>query len=108
MTYYHASPARLADGELVSIGFPANFADEPMEHVFFSDNMTAAEYWADFLGNEEFAEILGYWRDVYIYAVEPTGSYEPDPENDYMGVEGCYQTASPLRVISLKATQKGQ
>jgi rifampin ADP-ribosylating transferase len=108
MTYYHASPAILRPGDLVEPGYPANFADEPMGYVYLADNPESAEFWAEFLGGESMAEHLGYWPEVFVYEVEPTGSLEPDPWCEYNDVPGCWRSEAPFKVISVHSVQKGE
>lgn len=99
MNYYHASEAALSPGDRIVTGYPANFFDTQMEHVFFSDNLESAEFWAEFLGGESRAENLGYWPEVKIYLVEPEGGFESDPWGEFHDVRGTYRTRSPLRVV---------
>jgi hypothetical protein len=98
MPYYHASPHALAPGDKIEVGHPANFNSVPMAWVYCADNMESAEFWADFLGGESQAEKLGYWPEITIYEVEPTGYLEPDPWCVYYDVKGCWQSKAPLIV----------
>jgi hypothetical protein len=100
MTFYHASPAILRPGDKVEVGHLANFSEVPMSHVFFADNLESAEFWAEFLGGESMAEKLGYWPEIFIYEVEPTGYYDPDPWCVYYDVPGCWRSTEPLTVLT--------
>ncbi|SRR6266581_517258 len=107
MTFYHATRTRLRPGDLVVPGRPANFSDEPSGLVFFSDNLTSAEFWEEFLGGETAADKLGYWPDTFIYEVTLEGPYEPDPWCEYHDVEGGFQSEHPLRVVGQTAQTVG-
>jgi len=99
MTYYHASPAIFKPGDKVEPGHPPNFFEEPVSQVWLTDNLPSAEFWAEFLGGESMAEKLGYWPEVFIYEVEPTGNLEPDPWCEQYDVPGCWQSEQPLVVL---------
>lgn len=107
-TYYHASLKVLSPGTPVELGHPSNFSPVPLAWVFFSDNLAANDFWADFLGGESMAEKLGFFPDVYTYVIEPPEYYEPDPWSEAHKVKGCWQTKSPLIVKSLLRVDKGE
>lgn len=70
--YLHGTKADLQVGELIVAGKPANFGDRERisRHVYFTGTLDAAAWGAELAVGE------GPGR---IYAVEPTGPFEDDP-----------------------------
>lgn len=96
--WYHGSPYRIGDGELVRPGQdPVNADDGPLPHVFFTSAPHDAAGWAQegsrYL-NEENSP--GWTTYPHVYEVEPTGPHEEDPQGEF---EGDRRSAHPLRVV---------
>lgn len=96
-TYYHGTKARLKSGDLIEPGFKSNYGSQRIaKFVYFTETLEAATWGAE-LAQGEGAEA--------IYLVEPTGSFEDDPNLTDKKFPGnptkSYRTASPLRVIGL-------
>lgn len=92
-TFYHGTKADLAIGDLIAPGFGSNFVERGLKHVYFSATLDAATWGA------ELAKGAGRGR---IYVVEPTGSFEDDPnltDKRYPGnMTRSYRSNGPLRI----------
>ena len=92
--FYHGTKADLKVGDLLGPGFGSNFVDRELKHIYFSATIEAATWGA------ELARGDGRGR---IYIVEPTGSFEDDPnltDKKFPGnITASYRSTSPLRVV---------
>lgn len=93
--FLHGTRADLRTGDLVSAGRPSNFLDEgQLSWVYFTATMHAAK-WGSALAR-------GAGRER-IYAVEPTGPFEDDPNLTDKKFPGnptkSYRSRDPLRVV---------
>jgi rifampin ADP-ribosylating transferase len=93
--FYHGTKANLKPGDLISPGFNSNYGQQKKaRYIYFTATMDAATWGAELA--------LGEGRGR-IYIVEPTGSYEDDPNLTDKKFPGnptkSYRTKDPLRVI---------
>lgn len=94
--YYHGTKANLQKGDLIEAGFKSNCGSQRIaKYVYLTETLEAATWGA------ELAQGEGKGR---IYIVEPTGSFEDDPNLTDKKFPGnptkSYRSASPLRVVS--------
>ena len=91
--FYHGTKADLRPGGLIGPGFGSNFVDRALKHICFSATLEAATWGA------ELARGGGRGR---IYIVEPTGSFEDDPnltDKKFPGnITASYRSREPLRI----------
>jgi rifampin ADP-ribosylating transferase len=91
--FYHGTKADLVAGELIRPGFGSNFVERGLKHIYFAAMLEAAIWGAELARGE------GRGR---IYIVEPTGTFEDDPnltDKKFPGnVTASYRSAEPLRV----------
>jgi hypothetical protein len=93
--FYHGSKANLKTGDLIAPGFNSNYGKRHnSKYVYLTSTLDAATWGAELaLGN-------GKGR---IYIVEPTGSYEDDPNVTDKKFPGnptrSYRSKSPIKVI---------
>lgn len=95
--YYHGTKASLKSGDLIEPGFKSNYGSQRIaKFVYFTETLEAATWGAELAQGE---------GEEAIYLVEPTGSFEDDPNLTDKKFPGnptkSYRTASPLRVIGL-------
>ena len=88
----------MAIGDLLSPGYPSNYEDgRVLSHIYFSAIMEPAIWGAELA--IAFASSEGRGR---IYIVEPTGSFEDDPNLTNKRFPGnptkSYRTREPLRI----------
>ena len=92
--YLHGTRADLKAGDLISVGYTSNFDDRALSWVYFTAAMHAAK-WGSALARGAGAE--------RIYAVEPTGPFEDDPNLTDQKFPGnptrSFRTRDPLRVV---------
>lgn len=94
-TYYHGTKADLEAGDMIEAGRVSNFGSRRnARFVYLTETLDAAIWGAELaLGD-------GPGR---IYVVEPTGSFEDDPnltDRKYPGnPTKSYRTRSPLRIV---------
>jgi hypothetical protein len=93
-TYFHGTKADLKLGDFIEVGFPCNFTDRKLKHVYVSATLNAAIWGA------ELASGNGRQR---IYLVEPTGTIEDDPNVTDKKFPGnptmSYRSEQPFKVI---------
>ena len=92
---YHGTKANLKQGDLIEAGFNSNYGSrKKAAYVYLSATLEAATWGAELAVGE------GPGR---IYIVEPTGSFEDDPNLTNKRFPGnptkSYRTRDPLRVI---------
>ena len=93
--YLHGTKAELAVGEMLVPGRESNFeAGRVMNYVYFTATLDAAVWGAELASGE------GQGR---VYVVEPTGSFEDDPNLTDKKFPGnptqSFRSREPLRVV---------
>lgn len=93
-TFYHGTKADLRVGDTLAPGYNSNYGQrKAANHVYFSATLDAAIWGAELA--------VGDGRER-IYIVEPTGTYEDDPNLTDKKFPGnptkSYRTRHPLRV----------
>ena len=93
--FYHGTKADLHVGDLLTAGFNSNYqSDLTMNHIYFTALINGAGLAA--------ALAKGDGRER-VYIVEPTGSFENDPNVTNKKFPGnptrSYRTAAPLKII---------
>ena len=92
--YYHGTRADLAVGDLLAPGFTSNYADRKLSWIYFSGALDSA-IWGCELAKGEGRE--------RIYMVEPTGTFEDDPNLTDKRFPGnptqSYRSRTPLRIV---------
>lgn len=97
--FYHGTAAALQVGDLLTAGFRSNYRpDVVMNHVYFTALRNGAG-----LAAELAVELLGGDGVPHVYEVEPTGSFENDPNVTDKKFPGnptrSYRTSEGLRVV---------
>jgi tetratricopeptide (TPR) repeat protein len=93
--FYHGTKADMKVGDLLTAGYESNYESElTMNHIYFTALLNGAGLAAALAkgdGNER------------VYMVEPTGSFENDPNVTDKKFPGnptrSYRTASPLKIV---------
>jgi rifampin ADP-ribosylating transferase len=98
--FFHGTIADLAVGELLTAGHRSNYRPEiVMNHVYFTARIEGAG-----LAAEIAAELAGRSPRPRVYAVEPTGAFENDPNVTDKKFPGnptrSYRSSAPLRILS--------
>ncbi|WP_430645875.1 NAD(+)--rifampin ADP-ribosyltransferase [Agromyces sp. GXS1127] len=93
--FYHGTKADLEVGDLVTAGFRSNYRPEVvMNHVYFTALPDGAGLAAELAAGD---------GEPRVYAVEPTGSFEDDPNVTDRKFPGnptrSYRSTEPLRVV---------
>ncbi|MBD2770058.1 NAD(+)--rifampin ADP-ribosyltransferase [Hymenobacter sp. BT664] len=93
--FYHGTRADLPVGELLTAGFRSNYvADVLMNHIYFTASVDGAGLAAALAKGD------GPER---VYIVEPTGSFENDPNVTDKKFPGnptrSYRSAAPLKIV---------
>ncbi|MDR0297249.1 MAG: NAD(+)--rifampin ADP-ribosyltransferase [Streptococcaceae bacterium] len=91
--FYHGTQAALKAGDLLTAGYPSNYnPDVIMKHIYFTALVDGAGFAADLLGVH-----------AHVYQVEPTGSWEDDPNVTDKKFPGnptrSYRSKLPLRIV---------
>ncbi len=94
--FYHGTKADLQVGDLLTAGFRSNYKPEVvMNHIYFTALVNGAGLAA--------ALAIGDGRER-VYIVEPTGSFENDPNVTDKKFPGnttrSYRSSAPLRIVS--------
>ncbi|MGN6524074.1 MAG: NAD(+)--rifampin ADP-ribosyltransferase [Actinomycetes bacterium] len=97
--FFHGTIADLQVGDLLTAGHRSNYRPEiVMNHVYFTSRIEGAD-----LAAEIAAELAGGARLPRVYAVEPTGDFEDDPNVTDKKFPGnptrSFRSQAPLRVI---------
>jgi rifampin ADP-ribosylating transferase len=97
--FFHGTIAELAPGELLTAGRPSNYRPEiVMNHIYFTALVGGAG-----LAAEVAAELSTASATPRVYAVEPTGPFENDPNVTDKKFPGnptrSYRSSAPLRVV---------
>ena len=98
--FFHGTIADLRVGELLTAGRPSNYRPEiVMNHIYFTARMDGAG-----LAAEIAAELAEGEAIPRVYAVEPTGAFENDPNVTDKKFPGnptrSYRSSAPLRIVS--------
>lgn len=93
--FYHGTKADLQVGDLLTAGFRSNYRPEVvMNHIYFSALKDSAGL---------AAELAAGSGEPRVYAVEPTGPFEDDPNVTDKKFPGnptrSYRSRDPLRVV---------
>jgi hypothetical protein len=97
--FFHGTIANLGIGELLTPGHRSNYRPEiVMNHIYFTALVSGAG-----LAAEIAAELAGGSTCPRVYAVEPTGPFENDPNVTDKKFPGnptrSYRSSAPLRVL---------
>ena len=98
--FFHGTTADLSVGELLTPGRPSNYRPEiVMNHIYFTALVDGAG-----LAAEIAAELAESEAIPRVYAVEPTGTFENDPNVTGKKFPGnptrSYRSSAPLRIVS--------
>lgn len=100
--FYHGTRADLRTGDLLAPGFASNFQAQKLSWIYFTATLDAAIWGC------ELARGAGRER---IYIVEPTGTFEDDPnltDKKFPGNITCsYRSREPLRIVGEVAEWEG-
>jgi hypothetical protein len=101
--FYHGTKADLKQGDLIAPGFSSNYGTRKKAvYVYLSETLEAATWGAELA----FGDAPGR-----IFIVEPTGSFEDDPNLTDKKFPGnptkSYRTKDPLQVIGEVKDWKG-
>lgn len=93
--FYHGTKADLQVGELLTAGFRANYRPEiVMNHIYFTALRDGAGLAAELAAGD---------GEPRVYAVEPTGEFENDPNVTDKKFPGnptrSYRSTAPLRIV---------
>ncbi|MBM7366390.1 NAD(+)--rifampin ADP-ribosyltransferase [Gordonia hydrophobica] len=93
--FFHGTKAALAVGDLLTAGHRSNYRPEiVMNHIYFTALRDGAGLAAELAAGD---------GDPHVYAVEPTGEFEDDPNVTDKKFPGnptrSYRSTEPLRVL---------
>jgi rifampin ADP-ribosylating transferase len=93
--FFHGTKADLRVGDLLSAGFRSNYRPEiVMNHIYFTATLGGAGLAAELAAGDS---------EPRVYAVEPTGPFEDDPNVTDTKFPGnptrSYRSSEPLRVV---------
>ncbi len=102
-TFFHGTKAELKTGDLLTRGFPSNYAGGRIaKYIYFSGTLDAAIWGAELAVGD------GKQR---IYVVEPQGEFEDDPNVTDKKFPGnptkSYRSKYPLKVVGEVVGWKG-
>jgi rifampin ADP-ribosylating transferase len=97
--FYHGTRIRLQPGDLLTAGQASNFEDGRVSNnVYFSALLEPAVW-----GAELAVALAGAEGRGHVYIVEPTGTFEDDPNLTNKRFPGnptrSYRTRAPLRIV---------
>ena len=97
--FFHGTIADLRVGDLLTAGYRSNYRPEVvMNHIYFTANVDGAG-----LAAEIAAELSQGGAVPRVYAVEPTGTFENDPNVTDKKFPGnptrSYRSSAPLKII---------
>jgi len=98
--FYHGTRNALAVGDELVAGYPSNFEEGRVSnHIYFSAKLEPAVW-----GAELACALSGHGGRGHIYLVEPTGSFEDDPNLTNKKFPGnptqSFRTRASLRVVA--------
>ncbi|MCD4851953.1 NAD(+)--rifampin ADP-ribosyltransferase [Arthrobacter sp. AK01] len=93
--FFHGTKANLREGDFLGAGFRSNYRPEVvMNHIYFTALRDGAGLAAELAAGD---------AEPRVYAVEPTGPFENDPNVTDKKFPGnptrSYRSSAPLRVI---------
>lgn len=93
--FFHGTQADLRAGDLLTAGFRSNYRPEVvMNHIYFTATIAGAGLAAELARGE---------GEPRVYAVQPTGSFEDDPNVTDKKFPGnptrSYRSTEPLRIL---------
>ncbi|MCT9868409.1 NAD(+)--rifampin ADP-ribosyltransferase [Paenarthrobacter aurescens] len=93
--FFHGTKANLREGDLLGSGFRSNYRPEVvMNHIYFTALRDGAGLAAELAAGD---------AEPRVYAVEPTGPFENDPNVTDKKFPGnptrSYRSSAPLKVI---------
>jgi len=93
--FFHGTKAKLRTGDLLRAGFRSNYRPEVvMNHIYFTALRDGAGLAAELAAGE---------GEPRVYEVEPTGTFEDDPNVTDKKFPGnptrSYRTTAPLKVV---------
>lgn len=93
--FFHGTKAKLRTGDLLRAGFRSNYRPEVvMNHIYFTALRDGAGLAAELAAGE---------GEPRVYEVEPTGTFEDDPNVTDKKFPGnptrCYRSTAPLKVV---------
>ncbi|MGF6833077.1 hypothetical protein QF015_001242 [Paenarthrobacter sp. TE4293] len=93
--FYHGTKADLRAGDLLSAGFRSNYRpDVVMNHIYFTALRDGAGLAAELAAGD---------GEPRVYEIEPTGTFENDPNVTDKKFPGnptrSYRSSAPLRVV---------
>jgi rifampin ADP-ribosylating transferase len=93
--FYHGTKADVREGDLLTAGFRSNYRPEVvMNHIYFTALRDGAGLAAELAAGAE---------EPRVYLVEPTGTFENDPNVTDKKFPGnptrSYRSSAPLKVI---------
>lgn len=93
--FYHGTKADLIPGDLLEPGFSSNYGEQKKANFVYMTATLDAAIWG--------AELAVGDKPGRIYRVEPTGTFENDPNLTDKKFPGnptrSYRTRSPLRIV---------
>ncbi|MEO6922183.1 MAG: NAD(+)--rifampin ADP-ribosyltransferase [Collimonas sp.] len=97
--FYHGSRYDLEIGDLLVPGFESNFEEGRISNNVYFTALLEPAVW----GAELSTSLAGVEGNGYIYIVEPTGTFEDDPNLTNKRFPGnltqSYRTRQPVRII---------
>ncbi len=98
--FFHGTAAKLSIGDFLTAGQRSNYRSEiVMNHVYFTALLDGAG-----LAAELAVELTGSGPMPRVYAVEPTGVFENDPNVTDKKFPGnptrSYRSSAPLRIVN--------
>ena len=97
--FFHGTIAELSIDDLLTAGHPSSYRPEiVMNHIYFTARVDGAG-----LAAELAAELAGGNTTPRVYAVEPTGEFENDPNVTDKKFPGnptrSYRSSAPIRIV---------
>lgn len=97
--FFHGTVADLRAGDHLTAGYRSNYRPEVvMNHIYFTATVDGAG-----LAAEIASELTGSGAIPRVYAVEPTGTFENDPNVTDKKFPGnptrSYRSSAPLKII---------
>lgn len=102
--FFHGTRTQFAAGDLIEPGWRSHFRpDRPLAHVYFTTRAETAAWGAELAAALTSSSDDGDPAAGRVYAVEPTGPFEDDPNVTDKRFPGnptrSYRSRDPLRVI---------